>query len=137
MTKIREYVNQKKLDNKYNKSYLTAMYNLLINKDNKKKQIIFDPLSNKEIEIERTNDFLHYWLLYFNTLNPILKEKYKMTNQERYKLIHLIFGNSFHRIRISWFNFPTLMIDVGQTYLKEQLDIHKEYIKEKQNYDIH
>lgn len=135
--KIQEYEKTKTLNKRFDKSYCYTMFLLFLEKDNKQKQKVFDPTYGKEIEINKTNDFLRFWRLYFQVLNTaLLENKASYSRTERIDLIHLIFGNSFKRIEISWFLLPTTTMDVGFSFLQEKLENHKDYIINKNNYDI-
>lgn len=134
--KKQELKNQILLNKRFDKSYCLAMYSLFLEKDKGKSQTIFDPFYNKNIEICKSQSFIMYWRLYFNTLFVLLKKNTSYTNAEICEHIHLIFGNTFHQTEVSWFLLPSTTIDVGFSYLDNQMEKHKNYILEKNTYGI-
>ena len=124
------------LNKRFDKSYCQTMFMLFLEKDNKKKQKIYDPICGKDVEISKTIEFLAFWRLYFKVLNKVLLLHTKYTRKERIDLIHLIFGNTFKKIEVSWFLLPTTTIDVGYSFLNNKLEMHKNYIESKKTYDV-
>lgn len=127
-----EYENIKVLNKSYNKLYLSAIYQLLKNKDTVEKGNITDPVWRENVKILRSKEFISLWSLYFVHLYPILKNLKKI---ERIELIHTIFGNSIEATKDLWFHWPSLLL-VAKNSVEAQLKKHEDFIKNNNKYEF-
>lgn len=122
----------KVLNRSYNKLYLSAIYQLLKNKDRVEKGNITDPVWKEDVKLLRSKEFITIWSLYFTHLYPILKNLKRI---ERIELIHTIFGNSIEPTKDLWFHWPSLLL-VAKNSMETELKKHEDYIKKNNKYEF-
>lgn len=130
--KIMEFEKIKVLSKTYDKLYLSAIFQLLKNKDKVDNGHIEDPVWKEDVKILRSKEFISLWSLYFVELYPFLTY---LPKTKRIEVIHIIFGNSIQTTQDLWFHWPSLLV-IAKKSVKDYLEKHKEYLKNNNKYEL-